>query len=244
MIIVQLREFDFYKLNLCSDEQASAADAIDYAYWLIHQTNYAHRGKFDGNKEKQFYGLLAQVVVEDLLGLERSKPSNKADGGIDLILNGNFIDVKNVIRNSNPLNAEYTNNIIEKQVTQGSTDWYLLTSFNKKDNCLYILGYYKKEWLQFADYFAAGDKVKNNWGKEIIFQMDCFNIDNYLLLNVNNVEDLKDKLPEKTNELKNSELDILESERAELYKIYKDTNKEFLNNIYKLKIENSEVYTL
>lgn len=244
MIIVQLREFDFYKLNLCSDEQASAVDAIDYAYWLVSKCNYGHRGVFDGNKEKQFYGLLAQVAIEDLLGMQRTRPSHKADGGIDIVINNNNIDIKNVIRNSSPLNCEYTNNIIEKQVTQGLTDWYLLTSFNKKDNCLYIMGYYKKEWLQFVDFYAAGDIVKNDWGKDIIFKMDCFNVDNYLLLDVNNVEDLKDKLPEKTNKLKNSELDILEVERVELYKLYKDTNKEFLNNIYKLKIENSEVYTL
>ena len=181
MIIVKLRDFNFYELKLIEDEQASEADAVDYAYWLVNKTNYGHRGVFDGNKEKQFYGLLAQVAIEDLLELERSKPSKKSDGGIDLILNNNNIDVKNIIRNSSPLNADYTNNIIEQQVTNGNTDWYLLTSFNKKDNCLYIMGYYKKEWLQFADFFAAGQTVKNDWGKEITFKLDCFNVNNYLL---------------------------------------------------------------
>ena len=240
MIIVKLRDFNFYELKLIEDEQAAEADAVDYAYWLVNKTNYGHRGVFDGSKEKQFYGLLAQVVIEDLLGLERSKPNKKADGGIDLILNNNNVDVKNIIRNSSPLNADYTNNIIEQQVTNGNTDWYLLTSFNKKDNCLYIMGYYKKEWLQFADFFAAGQAVKNDWGKEITFKLDCFNVNNYLLLDVNSVDELKE-LPHKENELKKTELDLLEAERAELYKL---ASKEFLHNIYKLKIDNSQVYSL
>lgn len=240
MIIVKLRDFNFYELKLIEDEQAADSDAVDYAYWLVNKTNYGHRGTFDGNKEKQFYGLLAQVVIEDLLELERSKPSKKADGGVDLVLNNNNIDVKNIIRNSSPLNADYTNNIIEQQVTNGNTDWYLLTSFNKKDNCLYIMGYYKKEWLQFADYYNAGQTVKNDWGKEITFKLDCFNVNNYLLLDVNSIEELKE-LPSKENELKNIKLDLLEAERAELYKL---ASQEFLHNIYKLKIDNSQVYAL
>ena len=39
MIIVKLRDFDFYELKLIEDEQAAEADAVDYAYWLVNKTD-------------------------------------------------------------------------------------------------------------------------------------------------------------------------------------------------------------
>ena len=76
--------------------------------------NLGNRGVYDGNKEKQFVGLLAEMETYNLLKgyyPDLDQKENGFDGGIDIVLYDKTIDVKAMGRKY-ATRANYVNNIV------------------------------------------------------------------------------------------------------------------------------------
>ena len=67
-----------------------------HAVLKVHES--CGRGDFDGDYFKQFFGLLAQLVVCDFLGVECKLDTKGFDGGYDLEWNNKRFDVKCELR--------------------------------------------------------------------------------------------------------------------------------------------------
>lgn len=126
----------------------------EYAVRLVNACNFAKRGRFDGSKLKQCAGILAQVVVGDLLGLPRPEQSEGSDGGIDFMVYDKGIDLKTMLMSVDP-KPYMVNNLSALQVDDHhETDVYLFACANKTTGMLFLRGWLKKteldrHWLLF-----------------------------------------------------------------------------------------------
>jgi len=137
---------------------------------FLKEGSIAKRGMFDGNYYQQLFGLMAQVVVGDLLGCPRPKNTGEWDGGIDLIKDGKKIDVKTEIRNV-PFNVlHFVHNVTPSQIGYGSSH-YVFCSFNRAFGVVEICGYIEKqEFLKNAEYFKDGEIRVRTDGSTLIIR--------------------------------------------------------------------------
>lgn len=117
----------------------------EYAYRLCKKTNFGHRGKFDGNFERQYTGILGEVVMADCMGFDRPDGKGGFDNGIDFVILDKNIDLKTMGRTTE-VRLYYVNNLIASQ-TAYQTDYYLFSSINKLTKVMTVIGYIKKENL-------------------------------------------------------------------------------------------------
>lgn len=126
--------------------------------WL-KEHNIANRGKFDGNKEKQFVGKLGECLVyRYMFGEEMELKDDGFDGGVDFEYEGLKVDVKTVGRTvfTKP---HYENNFTKDQKDY-KADVLLFASINKKKDVLEICGWLgKAEFLEMAKFYKKGDTI-------------------------------------------------------------------------------------
>lgn len=143
--------------RIASDEQ------IRFTREYLEENNMGNRGVFDGDYYQQLFGLQAQVIVTDLLGLPRPESGGGFDGGSDFEWAGKKWDVKCVIRSVKPL-VSYACNLTESQ-TRYDCDGYFFVSYNKITGSFYLLGWITKEdYLSKATYHPIGSTVKRSDG--------------------------------------------------------------------------------
>ena len=64
----------------------------------LNENNIGNRFEFNGNKEQQFVGLVGEIIIKRLFGLDHEF-KNGFDGGFDFVYKGLKIDVKTMGRN-------------------------------------------------------------------------------------------------------------------------------------------------
>lgn len=166
---------------------------VEYATWLVSNTNYGQRGVADGNKRQQLYGLIGQCMVVDALGYELPKPSNEHDGGVDLNYNGLSIDIKTMGRNCDP-RPEFVNNLIGLQA-HFDVNAYIFTSLNREDVSLTICGWIlKKEFMKLADFTPKNGTRLRSDGTSFQTKADLYEIQNNRLNDVYTITQLKEEL--------------------------------------------------
>lgn len=149
---------------------------------FLQQGSIATRGEFDGNEEQQFCGILAQVIVTDMLWLDRPINTGEQDGGIDFEIKGQKFDVKCEIRNVRFSHDVFVHNVQQLQIGY-ETDFYVLCSYNKSMDELEICGYISKEELiARANYFKAGDIRKRLDGTTFEVIAGLYEIQNKCLM--------------------------------------------------------------
>jgi hypothetical protein len=139
---------------------------------FLKKNNLGNRLEANGNKEQQFVGLIGEIMVVNLFGLEY-KFSQGFDGGFDFIYKGKRIDVKTMGRTVEP-KPYFVNNFIAFQ-KDFNCDYYIFTSLNKKTNELTICGYLSKEDL------LKGTKRTRTNGTSFILKTDTYEIENFNL---------------------------------------------------------------
>ena len=145
-----------------------------YAKHLIETTNFGKRGEFDGNKEQQFIGMLAQTAVADYLGLPRPVPSDKPDGGVDFIVENLSVDVKCMKRHVE-MKPHFSHNFYGGQL-HFNTDILLFTSFNVTNDILTICGWItKRRFRKIANYYPQGSKKYRDDGSYIVIRGNAGN---------------------------------------------------------------------
>ena len=147
--------------------------------------NLANRGKYDGDKEKQFLGLVAETETHNLLKgyyLDLDEQENKFDGGVDINYRGATIDVKAMGRNFYT-QPEYANNFLACQLKY-KCDMIIFASVNKKTNYIEFCGWiWKKELETRGKLYKKGDVRKRGNNDTMPLYTDMYEVQN---------EDLRD----------------------------------------------------
>ncbi len=142
-------------------------EQIIYAKNLLKNNSFAKRGDGsrrynNGNKQEQFTGILGQVVTADLFGYKRPCYDENSDGGVDLIIHNQKIDVKTMSRNCD-VKSYFVHNLHGDQVGEYyQNNIYLFTSLNKKIMELTICGWVTKdEFFKRASFYPYGAIRRN-----------------------------------------------------------------------------------
>lgn len=174
-------------------------DPMQFAYYQIYikKVNLGNRswGR-NGTKEEQFNGLVVQYTILKMLGVNFSSNTTnsselKFDNGIDFTMLNCNLDVKS--RSSKfSMQYMYVHNIMQSQLAY-ATDFYILCNYNTKANVVEVCGVVRKAdfnlyYKQFLHY--AGERLKNNSGKEITVQQNMYCLPQYCVFDVNSLLDL------------------------------------------------------
>lgn len=188
-LIKGIRDIKYEDLNYGNTENQNHAE--NYIWRLVENENFGRRSFFNGDKKKQYYGLLAQAVI--CYKLRRPIPAPGGfDNGVDLILNNKLIDIKTTIRTVD-FRDTYAINLLDCQYRENiyKNDYYLFCSFNTQKNSLEILGILKKEDVEKkGKYFSKNDKSINASGKQIEADVERWEFRLSDLIPVNSIEDI------------------------------------------------------
>ena len=156
------------------------SDQVLFANEFLKIDSMAHRGKFDGDKHQQLFGLIAQVIVMDYLKLDR--PKNEGfDGGFDLELNKKRYDVKCEMRTVN-FQGTFVHNLSAFQINY-KADGYIFVSYNKSNGEYSICGVISKEDLKNKSvFYKKGDPRQRRDGTVMFAQCDYYELQNKYLI--------------------------------------------------------------
>jgi hypothetical protein len=127
----------------------------NYAYNIINNHNLAQRGIFDGDKNKQFIGILAKVMICDFLKIERIK-KKLYPSLIDFNFNNSSYNVK-VFSSKFDYKPEYYHTIITSEL-KFNVDYFIFCSYNYLKDKLFLCGYISKEdFIKNSNHVNMGD---------------------------------------------------------------------------------------
>jgi hypothetical protein len=168
-------------------------DIISFVENYLRTHNLGNRGIEDGTPERQFNGLLGEVVVYYyLLGVypDLNNRANGFDGGVDMIYKTKKIDVKTMGRNSY-VQPHYVNNFYVMQEDYGS-DTVVFCSYHKRDKVLEICGWMPKNELKTRGiFYAKGTKRLQDDGKSFPFRQDNYEVENRHLDDIDTLKTIK-----------------------------------------------------
>lgn len=140
----------------------ACAEQIRFVDDYLNNNNVAMRGDFDGNYYKQFFGILAQIVVGDYLGVKR--PTSKGfDGGVDFVYKRKSYDVKCELRTCYYKPRLFVHNLVGQQIKY-DVDYYFFVSYNKADGVFEFCGRIsKKDFLKYSKSYPHGhERTRTN----------------------------------------------------------------------------------
>lgn len=143
-------------------------------YLAIH--NVAQRGKFDGNYQNQFTGILGEAIVHEYIFGELPQLKEGNDHGIDMIYKGFTIDVKTMKRKGF-IKPYFVHNFLTLQL-KTKTDILIFNNYCEPKNIIQICGWiYKDELLQKGQLIKKGSKRLRADGTELIIQEDTIEVE-------------------------------------------------------------------
>lgn len=135
---------------------------------LVLRTN----GEFTGRDQDHYFGMLAEVVIADLLEQERPLVRNESDAGTDFVINGVKVDVKCSTRTRKPLWNHHA--VVSELQRNNATDAYLFVGYNKVQGRFYIIGWcYKEDWQEKSTLILKGQPLPQETPKVITTPCDC-----------------------------------------------------------------------
>lgn len=142
--------------------------------WL-QNNSIAHRGRFDGDKEKQLVGLVGESEFYKLLYGEYPEFKDGFDQGVDLVYKGKRIDVKTMGRNV-VCTSSYVNNFLKCQLDY-KCDIVVFISLNKKDNYFQVCGSLPKHLIsQLGKFYPAGSTRYRDDNTSFVVQEDMYEV--------------------------------------------------------------------
>jgi len=153
--------------------------------WNYLQDNsIANRGHFDGSKENQLLGLIAEFEIHNILLGFYPEFKEGFDNGVDIIYNDYTIDVKCMGRTVD-CKKSYVNNFLECQLKY-NTDIIIFTSINKIENNLQVCGWlWKKELIEKGTLYKKGEKRYRDDSSYFILAENTYEVLNKDLNNFN-----------------------------------------------------------
>lgn len=148
----------------------------NYVNKFLSENNVANRGKFDGNFQNQFTGILGESVVYEYIFGESPILKQGNDFGIDMIYKGNTIDVK-TMRRKGFMKPYFVHNFLTLQL-KTKTDILIFNNYCEPKNILQICGWiHKDELLQRGQLIKKGSKRLRADGTELTIQEDTIEIE-------------------------------------------------------------------
>lgn len=158
-------------------------DQIMYTKAELDRKRFSRRGYFDGNPYQKFLGFLNEVVICDLLNLDRPElPDGEADEGYDFIFDNVKIDVKTRVFNpkyGNPRDPRFDHLVPMVQVTDQGAEVYLFTATNAKNKNIMVCGFLLKNQLLDRAITALKGQTLRKYNKHVV----KLKTDNYVVLN-------------------------------------------------------------
>ena len=126
-----------------------------------------HRGDFDGDKIKQLFGLQAQMIVAEMLGVNNGLDSEGFDGGYDLEWNNKKWDVKCELRTVNFKPRKFVHNVAASQIRY-QAEGFIFCSMNRTEGLFQVCGYITKEdFLEKATFYPQGTERERTDGTKM-----------------------------------------------------------------------------
>lgn len=125
------------------------------------------RGEFDGDYLSQFFGLQAQVIVANMLGVKDGLEGQGFDGGYDIIWNDKKYDVKCEMRSVQFKSRSFGHNVSGSQINYDA-EGFIFCSYNRTKGVFDICGQITKgDFLEHADFFPCGSKRLRSDGTQM-----------------------------------------------------------------------------
>lgn len=170
-----------------SDEQKS------YTNNLISKYNIGKRGLADGNKQEQYYGMLGQICMCDMLHQKRPTGTEGFDGGIDFIINHISVDLKTMHRTVD-VKEHYVHNFIGYQLNY-PCQFYIFVSYNIKKNKLTFCGAIsKKDFVDKAIFYPIGALRTRDDGTKFSTKAPLYEIKQSQLIQFNSKQEMIEKV--------------------------------------------------
>ena len=148
--------------------------------------NWGNRGKFDGNKEAQFVGLIGETEAFKLLKCYYPDLYAKADGfdgGVDIFHNGQTIDVKTMARTYRTWHTNVAN--FSAYQVKSDCDVLLFCSINKSSYQIEFCGWiYKVELKSKADFHKKGSVIPRGRSGNFKVISDLYEVKHTYLRNI------------------------------------------------------------
>ena len=155
----------------------------------LKHNNLANRGVYDGDKEKQYTGLVGALETPNLLlGYypDLHKKQNGFDGGVDIRYDDKTIDVKTMGRNFYT-KYDWTNNFPKIQ-EHYMCDILLFNSINKKTSYIEFCGWiWKDELKEKGTLHNKGTIRDRGLNDRMSVVTDNYEIDNIDLRDIRNI---------------------------------------------------------
>jgi hypothetical protein len=146
-----------------------------YAEDFVRHNNIAMRGQFDGDKNKQYIGILGQVAFYNYLFKKFPKLETGFDNGIDLVYKNYSIDVKTMSRKGF-MKESYVNNFVGLQ-KKYNVDILVFLNYNYEEQIIEICGWiWKRDLDSLANFYPKGSIRTRDDNKTITCQADLYEI--------------------------------------------------------------------
>lgn len=148
----------------------------DLAWAIANDRKFIPRGNHDGNPTERYAVILGQIMVADVLEVERPTGFGNFDGGVDFFISGKVIDLKTIARNT-PFFRYMNGLVMESQyLSNKKTDVYLFASINRRERILTIVGWIKKFDIR-RDQLRAEGTTELLWRKyPVTYSSDTYSI--------------------------------------------------------------------
>lgn len=164
-------------------------EQIEFARNFVNTHDLGQRGYGDGTKEQQFTGILGQIVLTDLLEMDRPT-GDGFDGGFDFVINNRRVDIKTMGRTTE-MRDYYVHNFIAYQKNY-TVDYYIFASFNKTNNVLTICGCIDKaNFKKRAEFYEKGTLRYRSDGTSFETKGPLYEIKQTKIYSVNSIGMLK-----------------------------------------------------
>jgi hypothetical protein len=142
-------------------------EQVQYCKDFLKKGGTGNRKDFDGDYLQQLFGLQAEVIICDILGVKRHL-NQGFDGGYDIISQGKHWDVKCEIRSTMFKSNIYVHNLSGHQAIY-PCDGLIFMNYNKEVSVFEICGWINKtEFLQKSRYYDEGTSRTRSDGSAMI----------------------------------------------------------------------------
>tara|TARA_R100001082_G_scaffold110573_2_gene90891 strand:- start:2223 stop:2771 length:549 start_codon:yes stop_codon:yes gene_type:complete len=166
----------------------------EYSLSLIEKYNFGRRDKNNGTAEQQLSGIIGQNAILNECNMELIKGDTGFDGGRDMKVGENIVDIKTMTRTVKP-RADYVNNF-EPLQDKGvyKTNIYIFSSLNKKNDILTVCGWITRNGLRKKGKLYKKGEIRPRGLGEMELTKDNIEIYNYDLNIVLDAEHMLDQI--------------------------------------------------
>lgn len=165
-------------------------EVVEYAKAVLKEQNFGKRGEADGSPRQQLFGLVGEVLIQDLFHAPRTRATGGPDDGVDLLFHGVTIDVKTMRRDA-PVRPHYVNNFSGLQIRSPSRA-LIFCSLNWNRRVLTVCGWMLKDlFFRVADYSPKGTRRYRADGTSFPAEADLYEIKNRDLYSPRTLQELR-----------------------------------------------------